>query len=199
MPYIVQQAPPAAPITITAATAATQVFAVLAGEPGAGTQCNLNSLGSNKLNGQTYTVRASGLITTSGTQTLATTAATPIQFLLCAANTASFAAVAANAIVSGTALAAFTQAAATGTFSAPFELEFQATGSSVLSGVGQGYVTDLNGKTTATARAASTNAFTGVNMQSEPPVQFAVAVVNAASTLLTGTITVTLNQLVLES
>jgi hypothetical protein len=197
--YIIAQAPPAASSTIAAA-AATITFNVLAGEPGAGTQVNLNMPGSNRLNGQGYIVRASGNITLVGTQTLATTAATPIQILLCAANSTSFAAVAANAIVSGTAVAAFTQAALTGTTVIPWEVEFQSVGSALLSGVGQGFITDINGKTTSTVRVLSTNVLTNLVMANEPPAQFSVAIVTAVSGLWNATtLSANLTQLVLEA
>ncbi len=177
--YIITNAPAAA--SVTSAGAATSAFTVIAGEPGAGTQDNLNVPGSNKLNGQPFTVRANGYTTYgAGTYTAST-----IQLLLCAANTASFAVATANAIVSMTAFVAISYAAATAT-TVPWEIEAELTGDSVsarLTGVGQGYQgTSANVATTvAIARAIVTNPLTTFNAATEPPAQFAVAVVSGGA------------------
>lgn len=193
--YIIAQAPAAAVLSATAAS--TAGFTVIAGEPGAGTQVNLNAPGSNRLNGQPFTVRAAGNVSyPAGTYT-----ASAIQILVCASNTASFAAATANAIASMTALTAAT-AALTAAVNIPFEVEVELVGdntSKILSGVFQGWSagTGLNVSTvTALARAAATNPLTTFNAASEPPVQFAVAVSTGANPAGT---TVTLTQFVLEA
>lgn len=198
--YVIAQAPAAAVLTPTAG--AVSPFLVIAGEPGAGSQLNLNAPGTNRLNGQTFTVRASGYLTVpAGT---ATSAATPIQVVLYAANTAAFSAASGNAIFSLTALAVFTLSSASA-ISVPWEIEAELTGDSVsknLIGVGEGYDAAPNAPTVAiaTARAAlgavvATNTF---NAASEPPVQFAVAVNTAASANL-GAVTATLKSFQLEA
>ena len=177
--YVIGTAPAAA--SLTSAAAATAAFTVIAGEPGAGTQDNLNVPGSNRLNAQPFTVRAAGYtLYGAGTYTAST-----IQILLCMGNTASFAVAAANAIVSMTAFVAISYAAATAT-AVPWEIEAEVQGDNVsarLSGVGQGYQgTSANVATTiAIARALITNPITTVNMAAEPPAQFAVAVVSGGA------------------
>lgn len=193
--YIISQAPASA--SVTSSGAATAAFTVIAGEPGAGTQTNLNAPGSNKLNGQPFTVRANGYtLYGAGTYTAST-----IQLLLCAANTASFAVATANAIVSMTAFVAISYTAATAT-AVPWEIEAEVTGDNVsarLSGVGQGYQgTSANVATTiAIARAIITNPITTANMATEPPVQFAVAVVSGGAQPVAPVSTLT--QLLLEA
>jgi hypothetical protein len=199
--YPIAQAPAAAALAITAG-ALQSPFLVIAGEPGAGTQVNLNAPGSNKLNGQSFTVRAAGFITVAaGTST---TAATPIQVALWGSNTASFAAASGNALFTLTSLAFFTYAAATAT-SVPWEIEVQVSGdnsSKVLVGAGQGYTgTGPNsaGTSLAQARAAIANAPSTMNFATEPPMQFAVGVITAAANLIPVGSTVTLTEFNLEA
>jgi hypothetical protein len=198
--YPIANAPAAAVLSVPTGSATT-AFSVIAGEPGAGTQCNLNAPGSNKLNGQTFTVRAAGFITfAAGT---VTTAATPIQIALYASNTASFAAASGNQIAALTAVPVFTYAAATAV-SIPWEIEAELSGDSTsksLTGVFQGYegLGPNGGTNVAVARAICTNPLTTANYASEPPVQFAVAVVSASANNLPAGTTATMTQFVLES
>lgn len=197
--YIIANAPAAAALAVPTG-AATTALAVIAGEPGAGTQCNLNAPGSNKLNGQPFTVRAAGFITfAAGT---VTSAATPIQIALYASNTASFAAASGNQIGALTAVPVFTYAAAVAV-SIPWEIEAELSGDSTskaLTGVFQGYegLGPNGGTNVAVARAIITNPLTTANFASEPPVQFAVAVVSAAANNLPVGTTVTLTSFLLE-
>jgi len=197
--YTIAQAPAAASLTVPAG-AATTAFTVIAGEPGAGTQLNLNAPGSNKLNGQPFTVRAAGYITFgAGTYT---SAATPVQIGLYASNTASFAAAAGNQIGALTAVPVFTYAAAVAA-SIPWEIEAELSGDNVskaLTGVFQGYegLGPNGGTNVPVARAIITNPLTTANYAAEPPVQFAVGVVSAAANNLSGA-TVTLTQFLLEA
>lgn len=182
--YIIAQAPAAASITL-AAGAATATFNVIAGEPGAGTQVNLNAPGSNKLNGQPFRVRAAGTVAVAaGTYTAA---ATPIQVLLCASNTASFAAVAANAVFSGTAVAAYTwTSAVAGGLDWSVEGYFVGSNTSgKVGGLGISTFADANGKSTiTTSNVADSQSPSSVNFAAEPPLQFSLAVVTAAANLL---------------
>lgn len=196
--YIIANANAAAAITL-AAGAATATFNVIAGEPGAGTQVNLNVPGSNKLNGQPFRVRASGtLAVAAGTYT---TAATPVQVLLCAANTASFAAVAANAVFSGTAVAAYTwTSAVAGGLDWSVEGYFVGSNTSgKVGGLGISTFADANGKSTiTTSNVADSQSPSSVNFASEPPLQFSLAVVTAAANLLASPV-MTVTQFVLEA
>lgn len=181
---IIAQAPAASSITI-AAGAATATFNVIAGEPGAGTLVTLNAPGSNRLNGQAFRVRASGtLAVAAGTYT---TAATPVQVLLCASNTASFAAVAANAVFSGTAVAAYTWTSAV-VGGLDWSVEGYFLGSNVsakVGGLGISTFADANGKSTVTtSNVADSQSPSSVNFATEPPLQFSLAVVSAAANLL---------------
>lgn len=182
--YIIAQAPSAAGITL-AAGAATATFNVIAGEPGAGTQANLNAPGSNKLNGQPFRVRAAGTIAVAaGTYT---TAATPVKVILSASNTASFAAVAANALFSATAVAAYTwTSAVAGGLDWSVEGYFVGSNTSgKLAGLGISTFTDPNGvSTVTTSNVASFTSPSAVNFAVEPPVQFALAVITAGANLL---------------
>jgi hypothetical protein len=196
--YINVQAPPAAAITLSAITAAsTTTFAVLAGEPGAGTQANLNAPGSNRLLGQSYIVRAAGLINLpAGTFT---SSATPFSVWLTAANTASFAAAAANTIATSSAVAIFTYASAAAT-SVPFEVEAQLNAGTILTGRQTYSVADPNA--VVSGNGASTTIahnLTGVNYATEPPLQFAVAIVTVAAANWPAGATATLNEFNLES
>lgn len=182
---VISQAPAAASLTI-AAGAATATFNVIAGEPGAGTQCNLNLPGSNRLNGQPFKVRAAGFLSlAAGTFT---SAATPLQVVLNASNTASFAAASGNAIASLTAVAAFTWTSAVAG-GLDWEVEAELIGSNV-SGKMTGYVfgnmTNPNGVPTNTTSAATAQSPSSVNYATEPPVQFAVSIISAAANLLAG-------------
>src|SRR5258708_35700778 len=99
--YIIAQAPASSTLSFAAVAstvATTAVFNVIAGEPGAGSQNNLNLPGSNRLNGQQFVVRASGLVSLGAGTYTAT-----VQPLVCIAKTASFAAVAAHAAISAAA------------------------------------------------------------------------------------------------
>jgi hypothetical protein len=182
--YVISQAPAAAAITL-AAGAATATFNVIAGEPGAGTQVNLNVPGSNKLNGQPFRVRAAGTVAVAaGTYT---TAATPVKIILCASNTASFAAVAANAVFSGTAVAAYTwTSAVAGGLDWSVEGYFVGTNTSgKLGGLGISTFADANGvSTVTTSNVAATNSPSSVNFATEPPLQFSLAVITAGANLL---------------
>ena len=93
-------APSAAAVTVATA-AGLGVFNVIAGEPGAGTQCNLNVPGSNRLNGQPFVVRAGGIISMSAGTYTAT-----IQPLVFASTTAGFTAALGN-VIALTAVTAF--------------------------------------------------------------------------------------------
>lgn len=201
--YPIAQAPIGAILTV-ASGAAQSPFLIAAGEPGAGTQNNLNVPGTNRLNGQPFTVRAAGYMTCgAGTYT---SAATPIQFVLWASNTASFAAATGNAIFSTTALAIFSVSSATAV-SLPWEVEAELVGDSVsgtIVGVGQAiYGTSVNIATSLKndrAALAQLPTVHTVNMATEPPLQFAAGCITAASNLLNvGSTTVTLTQFVLEA
>ena len=112
--------PSLAPIT----AAAGGVFNVIAGEPGAGAQGTLNLLGSGKLNGQQFVVRAAGVtILPAGTYTAT------IQPLLYASTVAGFTASAAAAIFSVTAHTV-TVTAATAKSAAQWQLEVHLEGDS---------------------------------------------------------------------
>lgn len=194
--YIIAQAPSAAVVSSTAV--GTVAFNVIAGEPGAGTQCNLNAPGSNKLNGQPFVVRAAGFTTyAAGTYTAST-----VQIALNASNTASFAAAAGNQIASLTAFVAITYASASAT-AVPWEIEVEMSGdgtSKILMGEQAGYQgTSANAASTivSTARVAAANPLTTFNPATEPPVQFAVSVISGGAQ---PTVPVsTLTQLVLEA
>lgn len=203
MAYTIAQAPPAAILTVSSG-AAQSPFLIAAGEPGAGTQLNLNVPGTSRLNGQPFTVRAAGYMTCgAGTYT---SAATPIQFVMWASNTASFAAATGNAIYSTTALAIFSVSSATAV-SVPWEIEAQISGDSTsgtLVGAAQGiWGTSVNLVTSvAGARAAVGQLPTvhTVNMATEPPLQLACGCITASSNLLAvGSSTLTLTQFLLEA
>jgi hypothetical protein len=183
--YVIANAPSAAPITLSSG-AATAAFNVIAGEPGAGTQCNLNMPGSNRLNGQPFLVRAAGNVTMpAGTYT---TAATPISFALYASNTASFAAATANGIFSTTAVGIFTVTSAT-PVAIEWEIEAQMHGSNA-----SGRIAGRGTADTWAPSATVIEAITAVGVlasfpssvvfSAEPPLQFAVGIVTVASNLL---------------
>lgn len=193
---IIAVAPAAANLTISSG-AATAAFNVIAGEPGAGTQVNLNAPGTNRLNGQPFVVRAAGSIAVAaGTYT---TAATPIQIVLNAASTASFAAASGNAIFSSTALVAYTWTSAVAG-GLDWQVEAHLEGSNT-SGKMTGYafatVTDANGKATNTTSVITAQSPT-VNYATEPPVQFTVGIISAAANLLASPVA-SLTNFVLEA
>lgn len=181
--YVISQAPAAAAVTL-AAGAATATFSIIAGEPGAGTLCILNSPGSNRLNGQPFKVRAAGnIVVAAGTYT---TAATPIQVVLNAANTAAFAASSTNSIVSNTAVAAYTwTSAASGSLNWEIEAQLQGdnTGAKV-GGTGAGWSMNPNGVSLVTSPVLTAQSPSSVNFATEPPLQFTVSIITAAANLL---------------
>lgn len=196
--YIQAQTPLSAVVTVAAAASATiNPFLVIAGEPGAGSQNNLNLLGSNRLNGQPFTIRAAGFVTLAAFTS--TSGATPLNFVLYGANTASFAAATGNALFTAS-VAAFTFASATAK-TVPFEVEIECsgdTGSALIVGAGQGLVADPNGVTTAVARTKIAQSPTTLNFLNEPPMQFAAALTMGTSANL-GIATATLTQFQLEA
>ena len=195
--YIIAQAPAAAPITLSTG-AATATFNIIAGEPGAGTQDNLNAPGSNRLNGQPFRVRAAGTIAlAAGTYTAA---ATPIQIFINASNTASFAAASGNQLFSSTSLAAFTwTSAVAGGIDWQVEgLLVGDTSAGKVGGLVVGSVNDPNGVATVTSNVASVTSPSSVNFAAEPPLQFAVSIRTAASNLLNSPVA-NLTSLVLEA
>lgn len=196
--YIAAQAPASTAITLPAG-AATTAFTVIAGEPGAGTQTNLNLLGSNRLNGVPFVVRAAGrLILPAGT---VTSAATPLQFELAAANTASFAVATGNVVASATAMAVFTYASAAQTI-VPWEIELKYVGggSASLLGKSNFIQVDPNGVVSGAATEAATiHSPTALVWSSEPPVQFAAAVITAAANNFPVGTTVSLDSFILEA
>lgn len=196
--YIIAQAPASATLTIAAAGSATiNAFNVIAGEPGAGTQNNLNAPGSNRLNGQPFTVRAAGFATlAAGTVTSGTA---PLNFVLYGANTTSFAAATGNALFT-VVVAAFTFTSAV-TKTIPFEVEIEYSGDSTSAtfiGAGQGLAQDPNGVKVAQGRAAAAQAPTTLNFATEPPVQFAAAILLGTTSNLP-IVTATLSQFVIEA
>ena len=181
--YIIAQAAAASAITL-AAGAATATFNVIAGEPGAGTQVNLNAPGSNRLNGQPFRVRAAGTIAlAAGTYT---SAGVPIQIFVNASNTASFAAASGNQLFSSTSLAAFTwTSAVAGGIDWQVEgLLVGDSGAGKVGGLVVGSITDPNGVATVTSNVASVTSPSSVNFATEPPLQFTVSVRTAAANLL---------------
>lgn len=197
--YIISQAPAAAPITLSSG-ASTVAFSVIAGEPGAGTQCNLNAPGSNRLNGQPFRVRAAGNISlAAGTYT---SSAVPISFILYASNTASFTAALANNVFSSTAVAIFSQASAVAT-TLEWNIEgiFQGdnTGAKLM-GSTQGESMTPSGVQALYANQTAPNVLASVNFAAEPPAQFAVGFLTAASNLLNvGSAVANLTSFVLEA
>jgi hypothetical protein len=175
--YIIAQAPAAAAITLAA-------FNVIAGEPGAGTQVNLNAPGSNKLNGQPFRVRAAGnIVLAAGTYTAA---GTPVQIFINAANTASFTAASGNQLFTSTSIAAFTFTSAV-----PGAIDWQVEGllvgsnaSGKVGGLVVGSMNDPNGASTVTSNVASVTSPSSVNFAAEPPLQFSISIRTAAANLL---------------
>ena len=205
---VIAQAYPASAITapLTSTAAATTAFSIINGGPNAGTQCNLNVPGSNRIPGP-YTVRATGYFYLPGGTYTSGSAGSTWQVWLCASNTNSFAAATGNALVKAS--MAFTVTSAVSVArpfgivpweveaecfagnTAPVDLAQDGTGNHVGYGA-QGYgslntkcnfsLLDPNG--VATGAAAPTNGLNAVsnyNSAAEPPCQFAVAIVTAAN------------------
>lgn len=195
--YIITQAPAAASFTVNTG-AATQAFLVAAGEPGAGTQVNVSAPGSNRLNGQPFVVRAAGyLALPAGTNTAA---ATPLQVMLFASNTASFSVASGNVICSLTAVVAFTYAAAV-TGYLPFNISAQflgGPGGTLGSYNLGGQTTDPNGVNLVTIPVLSTTGVSSFNPLTEPAVQITVGLKTAAANLLTNAVA-NLTSLILEA
>ncbi len=195
--YIVSQAPAAAAFTV-ATGAATQAFNVAAGEPGAGTQCNVPVPGSNRVNGQPFTVRAAGyLALPAGTNT---TAATPLQVQLFGSNTASFSIASGNVLCSLTAVAVFTFASAVvGYMPWVIEAEFVGGPGGYLGVANKGgLIINPNGVNLNTIPVVTTTSISSFNPLTEPAAQITAGLVTAASNLLTGAVAY-LTSLVLEA
>lgn len=176
---VISQAPAAAVVTAAAAasttTAVTGTFNVIAGEPGAGSQLLLSALGTNRLNGQPFRVRAAGYVSMNAGTYTAT-----IQPLLYASGSAGFTVSAAAAIVS-VAAASITVASATAVVGIPWAIEVYASGDSVsgtIAGIASQIVNNqtLIVTTGATAPLAIGNIPTSLNFSTEPPLQFSCGV-----------------------
>lgn len=182
--YIIAQAPAAAGLTLSTG-AATAAFSVIAGEPGAGTQVNLNAPGSNRLNGVPFIVRAGGnVVLAAGTYT---SAATPFSVALYGSNTVSFAAAATNGLFTSTAIPIFTVSSAV-PVAASWEIEGQFLGDNTfakLMGRATAQSCTPAGAQTAVDAVAVTKVVPStVNFAAEPPIQFTVGIVTAAANLL---------------
>jgi hypothetical protein len=198
--YVIAQSQNAQAITI-AAGAATNAFNVVAGEPGAGTQLNLNVPGSNRVNGQGFRVRANGLINVPAAT--ATLAAANLSFALYGSNTVSFAAASGNLLFSTVAIVACTISAATAV-SYPFQLELETIGGGTVLSSRSNYINTTpvgNGSLPATSgpTAVTANQVTAINWQTEPPLQFAAAIISGAANNYPVGTTVTLNEFVIEA
>lgn len=204
--YIIAEAEAAAPLTVSTG-AAQSPFLIISGEPGAGTQNNLNLPGSGKYNGQAFIVRASGFITVpAGTWT---SSATPLQFALWGSNTASFTAASGNVLWTAASYAIFSITSATARTTVPWSFEVEMEGDStsgIIVGNGNARLTVspsvVTGLTAVTPTVIAQSPTT-LNFSAEPPIQFAVGVITAASNLLaasgTGGTVVTLTQFLIES
>jgi hypothetical protein len=168
--------------TITGATGG--VFKVIPGEPGAGAQATLNVLGSGKLNGQQFHVKASGVASVSAGTYTAT-----VQPLLYASTVAGYTASAAAAIYSAAAINVTVSSASV--VNIPWIIDATLEGDST-SGLLVGSVLGLanNGaQQGATAPVAIVNVPTSVNFASEPPLQFAIGTtLGGATTGATSTV-----------
>jgi hypothetical protein len=199
--YIINSAPPAAGINILPVAAQSNVFQIASGEPSAGTQCNLNLPGSNRLNGIPFVVRAAGYVSLPPQSV--TTAATPMTFSLCAAQ-GSFVAQSSNA-QNSTVVGAFTNIASTaktifwsieatlmGVTSQAAPAAFGGTTGN-MNGQAQSFNIDPNGVQVTGARTNISNPtfFNNINMASDlasaPPAQFAVLISTSSNANLTGT------------
>lgn len=134
----------------------------------AGTQMNLNAVGSGKLEQIRFWVRASGWVKMpAGTYT-----ATMIASVFGVAGAAAWTAAAGNLLAAATSLSV-TQGGTTAVV-IPFVVEADLDGDTT-SGKLQG-VFEAVQSNTLTARAAITNAPTAISFQTEPPLQFAAGV-----------------------
>jgi hypothetical protein len=183
---VIAQAPAAALVSVNA-TAAVNAFNVIAGEPGAGTQCNLNLPGSNRLNAQPFVIRAGGIINLAAGTYTAT-----VQPLVFASTTTGFTAAVGNAIAFSTAAVALTFTS-TAAVAAPYELELHCIGdttSGLLQGWSQGQVPTTSTGTAFTLVTASptilSRILSSVNYATEPPLQFAVGIGLTAGTAAAG-------------
>lgn len=207
--YIISQAPAAAATAISTAAASTATFAVAAGEPGAGNIAAVAMPGSNKLNGQPFVVRAAGYFSITGTLTLATSGATPVQLVLNSqlATTATVSVANATAMASLTAIAAYTQAAATVAASAPVIMPWAISvqfiggpGSSLQSYNLGGSMANPNLLNLVTVPALGTAALASFNPLTEPAALFFPSIVIASSANTGGAVlSANLTSLVLEA
>lgn len=192
---VITQAPAAASVSITAAV---NVNNVIAGEPGAGTQCNLNMPGSNRLNGQPFVVRAGGILNLAAGTYTAT-----VQPVLFASTTTGFTAATGNMLftVTGVGLT-FTTTAAVAT---PVEIEAHLIADNT-SGLLNGWY-QASFPTTSVGAAYTQQAIvptvlgrilTSINCATEPPVQFAVGINLPTGTAAAGSV-FTLTQFQLEA
>lgn len=179
---------------VTAATGG--VFTVIAGEPGAGTQCNLNIPGSNRLNGQPFVVRAAGYINLAAGTYTAT-----VQPLVYASSTSGFTAAAGNVVAYSVAAVTLTMTS-TAAVATPYEVEvhFQGdTTTGLLQGWYQGLVPTTSTGTTvtsvATAPTVLTRVLSAINFASEPPAQVAFGITLAGTASATPVIALTSFQL----
>jgi hypothetical protein len=168
---VIAQAPASASITGTTGG----VFNVIAGEPGAGIQNNLNAPGTARLNGQPFRVRLAGLVVLAAGTYTATVQ--PLLYSSTYSATSPFtAATAAQAIYSAAAISV-TQASASAK-NVPFSVEAYIEGDST-SGLVVASILGLvnNGAVQgATAPVAGVNLPTSINFSTEPPLQFAAGV-----------------------
>jgi hypothetical protein len=137
----------------------------------AGNQFNLNAPGSGVLEQEPFRVKAAGWVKIpAGTFT-----ATLVAALYGVAGAAAWTAASGNKLAASTSLSV-TQAGTTAVV-IPFEIEIACEGDST-SGLLQGLMTDIvnNVKDSTNNGAVLTNAPTGVNFQTEPPLQFAAGV-----------------------
>ena len=176
--YVISQAPAAAQVTFAAGAstvaAATGVFNVIAGEPGAGAQLSLSAPGSNRLNGQPFRVRTAGYVTfAAGTYT------SSVSQQVYASTTAGFTAAAASAIYTTAAASAIlvTVSAATAKV-VPFVFEAVLSGDSVSGLINGQYIASINnGAQQTVTPAALVQSPSSINFATEPPLQFAAAIV----------------------
>jgi hypothetical protein len=224
--YIISQAPAAAALTLSTG-AATAAFLVAAGEPGAGTQCNVSAPGSNRLNGQPFIVRAAGYVQLPASFS-GTTSATPLQLCMLAGPSPFTSVAGIVAPFSNTAVVAFT-GNSSATQVMPFSIagQFQggpgASSAGTLSGgavtgsatVAANYLSAFNlggqilspgvagvGVNLITIPTLTTLAVGGWNPLTEPSMQFTISLVTAASNLLggaSGVAIANLTSLVLEA
>lgn len=161
---VIAQGPAVSPITGTTGG----VFNVIPGEPGAGAQAALNLLGSGKMNGQQFQVKASGLVSLAAGTYTAT-----VQPLVYASTTNGFTAAVGSAIYSAAAVNVTVSAATAKLvpWFAVIELEGDST-SGLLNGIYHGNMN--NGAQQLVDFANIANAPTSINFSTEPPLQFAI-------------------------